>query len=268
MTFIANPMYDFVFLFLMEDERVAKVLLSALLKQEVHDLEMCCEEHIHRQQVRVSLFRLCFTARIKDAAGREQQVLIELLKTWIPTKTRHFRQYLGAQCQRSGYLTSDEDNRRYGLPVISIYILGHRVGNLQEPVVYVKRRYLDYESKEIKEGGADPFIESLTHDSIIIQIPCLNVRACNPLERLLSIFDQSCRVGTDAHLLLIDDEHMDMEGRPLVKRLIMAAASPDVRREMRIEDEILSEIEDRDTKLMQQDKEIERLDNILRHFNH
>ena len=33
-TLIANPIYDSVFKFLMEDERAAKVLLSALLKQE------------------------------------------------------------------------------------------------------------------------------------------------------------------------------------------------------------------------------------------
>ena len=30
MTFIANPIYDVVFKYLMEDERVAKILLSAL----------------------------------------------------------------------------------------------------------------------------------------------------------------------------------------------------------------------------------------------
>jgi uncharacterized protein (DUF3084 family) len=42
-----------------------------------------------------------------------------------------------------------------------------------------------------------------------------------------------------------------------VNRLVMAAASPDVRREMQVEDEILSEIEARDTAIMMKDKEIE-----------
>ena len=32
---IANPIYDSVFKYLMEDERIAKTLLSALLKKEV-----------------------------------------------------------------------------------------------------------------------------------------------------------------------------------------------------------------------------------------
>ena len=120
-------------------------------------------------------------------------------------------------------------------------------------MVYVRRRYLDYDNRDIVQGVPDPFIESLTHDSIIVQI-----RARNHLERLLSVFDQECRMATDVHFLQINDEDMDKEGRLLVNRLVMAAASPDVRREMQVEDEILSEIEARDTAIMMKDKEIKQ----------
>ena len=91
MTIIANPIYDSVFKFLMEDERAAKVLLSALLQQEVHDLKMRRNEYTNLNQTRISLFRIDFSARIKDAAGREQLVLIELQKTWLMTETLRFR---------------------------------------------------------------------------------------------------------------------------------------------------------------------------------
>ena len=40
MTIIANPIYDAVFKFLMEDKKVAKIFLSALLKKDIIDLEM------------------------------------------------------------------------------------------------------------------------------------------------------------------------------------------------------------------------------------
>ena len=40
----------------------------------------------------------------------------------------------------------------------------------------------------------------------------------------------------------------------------MAAASPDIRRSMQVEDEILSEIEARDTTIMLKNQEIERMD--------
>ena len=254
MTIIANPIYDSVFKFLMEDERAAKVLLSALLQQEVHDLKMRRNEYTNLSQTRISLFRIDFSARIKDAAGREQLVLIELQKTWLMTETLRFRQYLGTQYLDMENISSSGSGAGYGLPIISIYILGHKLGDLNEPVVYVRRRYLDYDNQDIVQGVPDPFIESLTHDSIIVQIPYLQGRARNHLERLLSVFDQECRMATDVHFLQINDEE---EGRLLVNRLVMAAASPDVRREMQVEDEILSEIEARDTAIMMKDKEIE-----------
>ena len=40
MIHIANPIYDSVFKYLMEDERVARTILSALLKKEVVSVEM------------------------------------------------------------------------------------------------------------------------------------------------------------------------------------------------------------------------------------
>ena len=239
MTIIANPIYDSVFKFLMEDERAAKVLLSALLQQEVHDLKMRRNEYTNLSQTRISLFRIDFSARIKDAAGREQLVLIELQKTWLMTETLRFRQYLGTQYLDMENISSSGSGAGYGLPIISIYILGHKLGDLSEPVVYVRRRYLDYDNQDIVQGVPDPFIESLTHDSIIVQIPYLQGRARNHLERLLSVFDQECRMATDVHFLQINDEGMDKEGRLLV------------------EDEILSEIEARDTAIMMKDKEIE-----------
>ena len=262
-TFIANPIYDSVFKFLMEDERAAKVLLSALLKQEVRDLKMQRNEHTNQSRNRISLFHIDFSARIKDMSGKEQLVLIELQKTWRMTETLHFRQYLSTQYLNTENISTEEKKRRYGLPIISIYILGHKLGDLNEPVVYVRRRYLDYESQEIVQGVPDPFIESLTHDSVIVQIPYLQGRARNHLERLLSVFDQECRVPADEHLLQIDDEGMDQEGRLLVNRLVMAAASPKVRRDMQVEDEILSEIEARDTTIMLKDKAIEQKDKVL-----
>ena len=40
MVSIANPIYDSVFKYLMEDERIAKTLISALLKKEVVEVDM------------------------------------------------------------------------------------------------------------------------------------------------------------------------------------------------------------------------------------
>lgn len=257
MALIANPIYDSVFKFLMEDDRAAKVLLSALLKRKVNELKMRRNEYTNLQQTRISLFRIDFSAKLVDAAGKEQLVLIELQKTWLATETLRFRQYLGSQYLNKENIKEEDNPQGFGMPIISIYILGHKVGNLQLPVVYVRRHYLDYDDHEIEKGVPDPFIESLTHDSIIVQIPYLKENARNHLERILRIFDQNYRTDVDDHLLNINDEGMGKDELLLVKRLTLAAASPEIRRDMQVEDEILSEIEARDTEIMMKKKELE-----------
>lgn len=259
MTIIANPIYDAVFKFMMEDKKVAKILLSALLKKEIIDLEMRRHEYTSMEHTRISLFRIDFSAKVREDDGSEHLVLIELQKTWLITETLRFRQYLGTQYLNKENIIEKKNEfgqkRTYGLPIISIYILGHPLGDLTEPVVYVRRRYLDYDDNLLP--SPDPFIESLTHDSIIVQIPFLTGRTRNRLERLLSVFDQEYRQPESEHYLEINEEHMDEEVKCVVHRLLKAAAAPNVRRAMEIEDEILSEIEDRDTTIMIKNKEIE-----------
>ncbi len=257
MTLIANPIYDSVFKYMMEDERVANILLSALLKKDILELQVRPHEYTNVQRTSISLFRMDFSAKIRDEKGEEHLVLIELQKTWLPTETLRFRQYLGTQYLSRDNVRKDPDSQ-YGLPIISIYILGHALGELKEPVIYVRRRYLDYEDNVIE--GKDRFIESLTHDSIIVQIPFLRKRTRNRLERLLNIFDQDCRLEGNDHLLEIDENLFQAEDVPVLTRLLKAGVAPDVRRSMDVEDEILSEIEARDTVIMQKNQLIQQKD--------
>ncbi|MGL5980296.1 MAG: hypothetical protein ACRCZY_05350 [Phocaeicola sp.] len=259
MTLIANPIYDSVFKFLMEDQKVAKILLSALLKKEIVELEMRRHEYTAMEQTRISLFRIDFSAKVRETDGSEHLILIELQKTWLITETLRFRQYLGTQYLNKENMVEERSEKgkksSYGLPIISIYILGHSLGNLTEPVIYVRRNYLDYDNNPLPQP--DKFIESLTHDSIIVQIPFLTGRTRNHLERILTVFDQDFRQPQSEHYLEIDDKELEGDAKQLVYRLIKAAAAPDVRRAMEVEDEILSEIEDRDTTIMMKDQEIE-----------
>ncbi len=264
MVLIANPIYDSVFKYMMEDERVAKIMLSALLQKEIIKLEMRPHEYTGVTQRKISMMRIDFAATIRNDDGSEQLILIELQKTWLVTETLRFRQYLGSQyiCKKN---IPDEDvnPNGYGLPIVSIYILGHKLGDLQEPVVYVRRRYLDYNSKPIETGVPDPFIESLTHDSIIIQIPYLNGKVRNRLERLLQVFDQSYCLKSNEHVMEIDESGMELEEKLVVDRLIRAFVAPEVRRDMEVEDEILSEIESRDTTIMMKNRVIEQKDRTI-----
>ena len=221
-------------------------------------------EYTEMMQTRISMLRIDFAATVRNQDGSTQLILIELQKTWLATETLRFRQYLGTQyLDKKNVLPKDVNPNGYGIPIVSIYILGHKLGDLEEPVIYVRRNYLDYNSNPITDGVPDPFIESLTHDSVIVQIPYLKGRLRNRLEKILQVFDQEYCLKDNEHLMELDEEALGDDGRLIVGRLMKAAIAPEVRRAMEVEDEILSEIEARDTTIMLKDKMIEQKEQLI-----
>lgn len=257
---VANPIYDSVFKFLMEDERIAKTVLSALLKKEVVSVEMRRHEHPNITRDNISMFRIDFAARVMQDDGSTRLVLIELQKTWLSTETLRFRRDLAAQYNAEENMLKESNSEAgpYAIPMIAIYLLGHRIGDIDKAVVYVNHKALDYDGKEIENGENDPFINSLTHDSIIVQIPLLHGKINNKLDRVLSVFDQSQRDDSNQHIIRLDINNYegDSELMHLVHRLGLAAMNASVRQEMDDEDEFFSAIESRDTQLMQMNKRL------------
>ncbi len=255
---IANPIYDSVFKYLMEDERIAKTLLSALLKKEVVAVETRRNEYTNGVRDNISMFRIDFGAHVKEPDGTIRLVLIELQKTWLETETLRFRQYLGAQYSNPENVPSENNKDGYAIPMVAIYLLGHRVGDVNVPVLYVKHKAYDYDGNVVTDGIPDPFVESLIHDSIIVQIPLLHGQVNNRLEKVLSVFDQSQKNGSDRHVLNVNDTPFDDDDdmQYLLRRLLMAAANAQLRQEMNVEDEYFKALEDRDTALMMKDKKL------------
>ena len=255
---IANPIYDSVFKYLMEDERIAKTLLSALLKKEVVAVEMRRNEYTNGVRDNISMFRIDFGAHVKEPNGTIRLVLIELQKTWLETETLRFRQYLGAQYSNPENVPSENNKDGFAIPMVAIYLLGHRVGDINVPVLYVKHKAYDYDGNVVTDGIPDPFVESLIHDSIIVQIPLLHGQVNNRLEKVLSVFDQSQKNGSDRHVLNVNDTPFDDDDdmQYLLRRLLMAAANAQLRQEMNVEDEYFKALEDRDTALMMKDKKL------------
>ena len=256
---IANPIYDIVFKYLMEDERIAKTILSALLKKDVVDVKVRRNEYTNTTRESLSIFRIDFGATIQEPDGSKHLVLIELQKTWLETETLRFRQYLGVHYANPENIQSDS-KEGYAIPMITVYLLGHKVGNIEEPVLYVRRHSYDYNDNLVTKGLPHPFIDSLTHDSIIVQIPRLHGQINNRLEKVLSIFDQSNLEGASKQTLNIDESLYanDDEMLHIVHRLLAAASDSQMRHEMNVEDEYYSVIENRDTTIMMKDKEIAR----------
>ena len=110
----------------------------------------------------------------------------------------------------------------------------------------------------------DPFVESLQHDSIIVQVPLLHGRVNNRLEKVLCLFDQT-NVADNKKVIKVDDKQFegDNDMEYIVRRLQSAAADPDMRYQMNAEDEFFSILEEKDTLIMQLN-ELKEKDEMLR----
>ena len=251
---VANPIYDIVFKYLMEDERIARTILSALLRKDVVAVEVRPHEYSDDNRDSLSVFRIDFGATIREADGQEHLILIELQKTWLDTETLRFRQYLGVHYSNPKNMM----DAGCALPMVAVYLLGHKVGDIEEPVLYVSHQSCDYYNNVVTKGLPNSFVDSLTHDSIIVQIPRLHGHINNRLDMVLSIFDQTRRDANDNRLLKIDGsayaDDADMER--ILHRLTMAAADADMRHKMNVEDEYFGAIEKRDTEILQRDKQL------------
>ncbi len=257
MVTVANPIYDIVFKYLMEDERIARTILSALLKMDVVHVKLRPHEYANVKRDTLSVFRIDFGATVRQADGSEQLILVELQKTWLPTETLRFRQYLGVQYQNPANVVG-EGRDTHALPLVAIYLLGHNVGDIEEPVLYVQHETYDYEGRRVTKGLPDPFVDSLTHNSIIVQIPRLHGQVNTRLDKVLSIFDQTYKSKDNQQVLNIDDSIYagDAEMEHIIHRLLMAATDANVRQDMNVEDEYFSIIEKRDTEIMMRDRQL------------
>lgn len=266
MIHIANPIYDAVFKYLMEDERVARTILSALLKKEVTSVEMRRNEYANVARTDISMFRIDFGAMVCEPDGHEHLVLIELQKTWLPTETLRFRQYLGAQyANKENMIEEKFSPSRFAIPMVAVYLLGHKVGNITEPVLYVRHKAYNYDGHEVTRGLPDPFVESLIHDSIIVQIPLLHGRVNNRLDRVLSLFDQSLTDKDNPRLICLDEAQYAEDGelQHILHRLTAASADVKVRRDMEVEDEFLTLVEGYDTTIMRQKQQLAQANSKL-----
>jgi predicted XRE-type DNA-binding protein len=127
--------------------------------------------------------------------------------------------------------------------IICIYFLGHSLDYTDAGVIGVNRNYTDLiTGKPIKEK--ESFIESLTHDSYVIQIPKLSQKRRTDLEILLSVFDQSNSVDASSHILNIEETDYPPKYHPIIRCLQKAVLDPDVKNTMDLEDGIIDELED------------------------
>ncbi|GAB4428353.1 MAG: hypothetical protein OHK0039_46840 [Bacteroidia bacterium] len=150
---IPNPLYDVVFRYLMDDERVARLLLSAIIGETVETLDFqSTEQSLKLGEAQITVTRMDFRARIRQADGTAKMVLIELQKAKLYQQIGRFRRYLGQQYQRN--LQSEETETASPLPIYPIYILGKPYSDNGVPVVRVRREAYDAANGQVLNEAA------------------------------------------------------------------------------------------------------------------
>ncbi len=257
---IANPIYDVVFKYLLEDNDIAKLLISTIIGEQIVELDFLPQERtIALERRSLTVYRLDFAATIKKPDQTYKQVIIEIQKAKFAADIMRFRRYLGDQYHNKENIyttTIDHNTTKHAMPVVSIYFLGYQLEQIRAPIIQVALRYYDKTTgEEILER--EEFIESLTHDSYVIQIPCLKPEHATEIEQLLWIFDQHNAISENVHILQIKEEDYPEKYAAVIRRLQRAIAEPNMKDIMDAEDEILEELQDLE-------REIERKEELLK----
>ena len=117
-------------------------------------------------------------------------------------------------------------------------ILGEPLPRTAATVLKVAREYVDAVTGD-RLAQREEFVEALTHDCYVVQVSRLPAQRRNDLEKLLSVFDQDLRAGDSRHTLELDAARMPERYAPVLRRLQLATASPELRHSMLTEDEIV-----------------------------
>ena len=235
---IANPIYDAVFKFLMQDINIAKDILSVILNVEIIELELQPQEVILNVLGGLRLLRLDFKARIRLKDGAEKAILIEIQKSKKDTNVSRFRRYLG-----DNYLKADEtidefrEIMRKNLPITAIYFLGFELDNISVPILKVVREYRDAVTDALLIER-EPFIEQLSHDLYAIQIPKLKMEAQSELERILDVFSEHKYKTNDKKVLDYTSDVTDARVKRILSRLNMALLDEEIIEAIISEEEI------------------------------
>ena len=269
--FIANPIYDSVFKYLLDDLEIAKGLLSLILEEEIVELNFQPEEtRVESPRIfspSIIIYRLDFKAVIKTKEGKYEKILIELQKTRRNSNIMRFRNYLADNYIKKDGVLLNKGQKEVPLPIVTIYFLGFKLANILTPILKVCNTYYDIINKvTLKKKPKEPFILLLNHESYTIQIPRLPADMRSELEEILSVFKQE-NINIRPHLIDYTLEHKKPLHYKVVQRLIRAVADADMLKRMRLEDEMEDtldrELAEKEDIIAEQKELIEQKDNAL-----
>jgi hypothetical protein len=235
---------------MMEDEKVAKSFISAIIEEEVVELDLPAtrkyalieKEGEERERLSIRVCWVKFSAKIALQGGGFKSVTIELQKAKFSSDIMQFHRHLKWLHKQhknlnNTYVVGDE---KKDSQIYCIFLLGYNIGYRGYPVLQIDPGGVkDFATKEYLPGniGSDnEFVQTLNHLSWIVQIDQLKQRRCNDIEKLLNIFDQG-NCTKDHHIMDVNKEDFPDIYRPIIRCLCMASKDEQIMIEMEMEDD-------------------------------
>ena len=224
---IANPMYDTIFKYLMEDNVVAKGLISRILQENIIELIPTPQEEttsrINLKYSNLGIRHQDYVAIIKNKNGGLHKIAVEVQKSYIAPKIATFRTYIAEKYKKPSTI----DNKEVYLPIKTIYFIEETFNDKLPPVLKVNREYIDVLNQKKYEGEKDEFVSQMTHEAYFIQTELIPPSLENDISRVLNFFSNKFHIEVPKGKQL----------SPSQKRKIA--------RELNIPDEITNKISDK-----------------------
>jgi hypothetical protein len=279
---IANPIFDTVFKRLMENNRVARFFIETIIGEPIESIAVTPQEHTwfkSPQTVReagltsedlkkielLSIIRLDYVATIRTGDGYKK-VLIEVQKANRSVNLIRFRNYLAEQYKRREKIEKDGEELLVSLPIITIYLLGFELPETDSVAIHVSRIYQDMITNKTLHIKNE-FIESLTHDSYVVQLSRIVGKTRTRLEKMLTIFEQKYFIDDKGIIKKYNYDLDDDDIRCMIE--ILHHTAVDTERQTEIEDEwysneILAELyAEKEAKLKKQQEALETMDRVI-----
>lgn len=266
---IPNPIYDVVFKYLMEDLESAKIVLSTLINEKIIHLKFEPLSYTHKiedpdTQKVIHLFHLDFKATIELPNGGQEVIMIELQKAKLPSDIFRFKRYITNNFQEKQIVevidpaTKAITTINKPIRLIPIFILNFRIENeINDLLIKTSRSKIGlFTQKSLQKKNE--FIDNLTYDIWVIQLP--NLARIEPkdyegddyktkLFTLLKLFDQTAQMPNRHRLLLIRKLFPNYLDRIIMRLKSADGNHPSLEEKMYMEDEYLTELENRSNKI-------------------
>ena len=215
---IVNPIYDNTFKYLMDNEQIAKIVLSIILDTKVISLQSKPQETPFLPGS-INMSRFDFKAIIQNQHDENRAVLIEIQKYKTPNPILRFRQYLAKNyIKEETIINAKGKEETLSLPIISIYILGFDLPEFKCKAIRVDNSPYDIVGQKALTIKSD-FVDLLTHQCFILLATNKdNTKKQNTrLEKFLNLFIQKLR--GDSSNPIIDIE-VDTKNDPELQRIV------------------------------------------------